>query len=115
MAKIKNKVDRILPYFKIMNGKIVYNGRTRSITKGYSNMAFWINGKIINCNINTVLIQYYKFLNKSTVVFPNNKGSLAKDSIPKYILSACIINFLVSIFIDFLEFKLIELAELNSI
>jgi hypothetical protein len=60
MAKIKNKVDRILPYFKIMNGKIVYNGRTRSITKGYSNMAFWINGKIINCNINTVLIQYYK-------------------------------------------------------
>lgn len=60
MAKTKSNVDRILPYFKIADGKIVYNGRTRTITKGYDNMTFYVNGEKLCCNINTVLIKYYK-------------------------------------------------------
>jgi hypothetical protein len=69
MPKIKSNVDKILPYFKIINGKIVYNGRTRIISKGYNYMAFSVNGKILGCNINTVLIKYYKLKPPNTYNF----------------------------------------------
>ena len=56
----KSNVDKILPYFKIVDGKIIYNGRTRNISKGYLNMNFYVDGKKFCCNINGLLIQYYK-------------------------------------------------------
>ena len=55
-----------------------------------------------------------KSFNKLTVVSPNNRGSVAKSSLPKNIWSAWVINFLVSILTDSWEFKLIDLAELNN-
>jgi len=59
MAKTKSNVDKILPYFKIIDGKIVYNGRNRVISKGCRTLNFQINGEKICCNINGVLIKYY--------------------------------------------------------
>lgn len=59
MKKKISNVDKVLPYIDIIDGKLFYKGNPRTIPKKFNNIAFWLNGKVINCNINGILIEYY--------------------------------------------------------
>lgn len=59
MTKRISNVDKILPYISVIDGKLLFKGRPRTIHKNLNHLSFWIDGKRMSCNVNGLLIKYY--------------------------------------------------------